>query len=213
MTGRIAILAGASGLVGGSLLRLLLDDPDYDRVVALGRRAPSIADPKLDAQVVDFAALPGIVGTDAFCCLGTTMRLAGSRAAFRQVDHDHVLAFAAAARQGGATRLALVSSVGADPTSGTYYLRVKGETERGVAALGFAGLDIFRPSLLLGPRQSRRPAEAVAQAVLPLLDPLLPTRYRALDHRLVARAMQAAMRLPPAHRIHHVAEIRRLAAA
>lgn len=213
MTGRVALLAGASGLVGGCLLRLLLDDPAYDRVVALGRRSLAVGHAKLEALSVDFAALPTVAVTDAFCCLGTTMRLAGSRAAFRQVDHDHVLAFAAAARQGGATRLALVSSVGADPASGTFYLRVKGEAERSVAALGFAGLDVFRPSLLLGPRQGRRPAEAVAQAVMPLLNPLLPTRYRALDHRLVARAMLAAMRLPPAHRVHHVADIPRLATA
>lgn len=213
MTGRVALLAGASGLVGGCLLRLLLDDPGYDRVVALGRRAPSIAHPKLEARTVDFAALPIIAASDAFCCLGTTMRRAGSREAFRRVDHDHVLAFAAMARKGDATRLALVSSVGADPASGTFYLRVKGEAERSVAALGFTGLDIFRPSLLLGPRQDRRPAETVAQVVMPLLKPLLPARYRALDHQLVARAMRAAMGLPPAHRVHHVAEIQRLATA
>ena len=194
---RIALLAGASGLVGGRLLQHLLADPAFERVIALGRRVPPIAHPKLDARVVDFAALPPVAATDASCCLGTTLRKAGSRAAFRLVDHDHAVAFAAMARAGGATRYGLVSSVGADAGSGTFYLQVKGEVEQAVAALGFAGLVICRPGLLLGPRAERRPAEALAQRLAPLLNPLLPGRYKSIDHAVVARAMLAAAKLPP----------------
>jgi uncharacterized protein YbjT (DUF2867 family) len=208
MVERVALLAGASGLVGSALLRLLLADAGFDRVIAIGRRPLPVIHPKLDAQIVDFAALPAIATTDAFCCLGTTIRAAGSQAAFRAVDHDHVLAVA---RSASGARSYLVSSVGADTEARNFYLRVKGETERDVAALGHPGLDIFRPSLLLGPRADRRPAEAIAQALMPLVNPLLPTRYRAVDHAAVAGAMLAAARLPPERqRIHHVAEILRL---
>jgi len=203
-------VAGASGLVGTRLLRYLLADSGCGRVVALGRRPLPVLHPKLEARLVDFAALPALAADAAFCCLGTTMRAAGSREAFRRVDHDHVVAFAAAARAGNASRFLLVSSVGADAGARNFYLRVKGEAEQAVAALGFAGLDILRPGLMLGPRPERRPTEALAQRLLPLVNPLLPSRYRAIDHDVVARAMAAALHLPPTPgRIHHYAEMRR----
>jgi uncharacterized protein YbjT (DUF2867 family) len=209
MAGRVAIIAGASGLVGSALLRLLLADAAFDRIVALGRRPLPLIHPKLEPQVVDFATLSALVATDAFCCLGTTIRAAGSQAAFRAVDHDHVVAFA---RSVGFARFYLVSSVGADASARNFYLRVKGETERDVAALDHAGLDIFRPSLLLGPRADRRPVETLAQALTPLVNPLLPVKYRAVDHGAVARAMRTTAGLPRARqRIHGVAEILRLA--
>jgi uncharacterized protein YbjT (DUF2867 family) len=213
MAGRVAVLAGASGLVGAALLRLLLLDAAFERVIALARRPLPLAQPKLDVRIVDFPALPAISATDAFCCLGTTIRKAGSQAAFRQVDHDHVVAFARAARDGGAAGFLLVSSVGADAQAGNFYLRVKGETEDSVAAIGFPGLDIMRPSLLLGPRPERRPTEALAQVLMLLANPLLPIKYRAIDHALVARAMLAAAHLPAEpRRVLHVADIRKLAA-
>lgn len=203
-----ALIAGASGFVGSRLLQLLLTDPDCEDVVALGRRPLPFLHPKLEARIVDFAALPAVAATDAFCCLGTTIRVAGSQAAFRQVDHDHVVAFAGAARAGGATRMHLLSSVGADAAARNFYLKVKGETEADVAALGFPGLDIFRPSLLLGPRLEFRFGEAVARVAMPLINPILPSRYRAIDRDVVARAMLAAAKAPPVpRRVLHYAEM------
>jgi uncharacterized protein YbjT (DUF2867 family) len=191
-----AWIAGASGLVGGELLRLLLVAPEYERVVAIGRRAPSLTHPKLTVLVADFTALEPVVADwaadDAFCCLGTTMRDAGSREAFRAVDHAAVLAFAWAAKRAGARRFFVVSALGADPGSRVFYCRVKGETEAALAVLGFGTLTVFRPGLLLGRRARFRLGERVAAALLWLAEPLLVGRlrkYRALGAAVVARAM------------------------
>lgn len=191
-----AWIAGASGLVGGELLRLLLDAPEYDRVVALGRRPLEINHPKLVSLTVDFAALEkkttDLGGDDAFCCLGTTIKDAGSREAFRAVDHAAVLAFAWAAQRGGAKRFFLVSALGADVQSRVFYSRVKGETEAALQVLGFGTLGIFQPGLLLGKRARFRLGERVAEAMLWLAEPLLLGRlrkYRAIEAATVARAM------------------------
>jgi len=193
---RTALIAGASGLVGGFLLRQLLDAPEYDRVVALGRRPLDLTHSRLGQVTADFASLDKVAADlrcdDAFCCLGTTIGRAGSRDAFRAVDHAAVLAFAWAAQRGGAARFFAVSSMGADARSRVFYHRVKGETESALEVLGFRTLAIFRPSLLLGPRAESRPGERFAAAVLWLADPLLlgPLRpYRAIEAEVVARAM------------------------
>ncbi|HEY8994343.1 MAG TPA: oxidoreductase [Lacunisphaera sp.] len=192
-----AFIAGASGLIGRSLLDQLLAAPEYDRVVSLGRRKlQDVSHPKLRQVVVDFAALDGAVTEqscdDAFCCLGTTIRQAGSREAFRAVDHGAVLAFAWAARRQGAGRFFVVSALGADPESRIFYNRVKGETEVALEVLGFETLAVFRPSLLLGKRQEMRPGERLMIPVFWLAEPLLLGRlrkYRAIRADVVARAM------------------------
>lgn len=192
----IALLAGASGLVGSFLLHQLLESPEYDRVIALGRRPLDFAHPKLTQVTADFAALDQVAADlrcdDAFCCLGTTIKRAGSPAAFRAVDHAAVLAFAWAARRTGARRFFLVSALGADARSRVFYSRVKGETEEALEVLGFQTLAIFRPSLLLGPRREKRPGERIGAMVLWLAEPLLLGRlrqYRAIRAEVVARAM------------------------
>ena len=194
--GRSALLLGATGLVGGHVLELLLDDPATRRVVVLARRPSGRAHPKLEerigplegmeAHAADFAA-------DAvFCCLGTTIRAAGSREAFRRVDHGYPVAAARLAAARGAGAFLLVSAAGADARSRIFYNQVKGEAERDVAASGVPRVVILRPSLLLGHRDENRPGEAIAQKLLPRLSPLLVgplRRYRAIDARAVARAM------------------------
>jgi len=191
-----ALIAGASGLVGGELLQLLLAAPEYDRVIALGRRPLGIDHPKLVSLTVDFAALEKAAADlrcdDAFCCLGTTIKDAGSREAFRAVDHAAVLAFAWAAQRAGAKRFFVVSALGADPDSRVFYSRVKGETEAALQVLGFGTLAVFRPGLLLGQRARFRLGERVSAAVLWLVEPLLLGRfrkYRAIEAVTVARAM------------------------
>ncbi len=189
-------MAGASGLVGGFLLAELLASDDYERVVSLGRRVLPLTHPKLVQRVVDFAALDAVAaefrGDDVFCALGTTIRRAGSREAFRAVDQVAVLALAWAARRAGATRFFVVSSVGADAQSRVFYSRVKGEMEDALAVMDFPTLAIFRPSLLRGPRAEKRIGESLAAAGLWLVEPLMVgglRKYRSIHAEVVARAM------------------------
>lgn len=193
---RTALIAGASGLVGASLLRQLLAGTEYDRVVSVGRRKLELDHPKLTQLLVDFTALDGVAAAlqcdDAFCCLGTTIRRAGSREAFRAVDHTAVLALAWAVRQQGAQRFFVVSALGADPGSRVFYNRVKGEMEAALMVLGFGTLGIFRPSLLLGKREQPRFGEALAALALWAAEPLLLggwRKYRSIPAGVVARAM------------------------
>lgn len=158
------LLAGATGLVGSQVLRLRGD------IVPVGRRATGVA----GEIVADFAALPPLPPAQvAVSALGTTIRAAGSQAAFRAVDHAAVLAFARAAQAVGVRHFIVITAVGADAGSSVFYSRVKGEVERDLAALGFDRLDIVQPGLIIGPRADRRPVEAFFQWLAPLLNPLL----------------------------------------
>lgn len=192
----IALIAGASGLVGSRLLTELLAAPEYDRVVSVGRRLLPREHPKLTQEVADFAALEkngtDLRCDDAFCCLGTTIRQAGSQEEFRAVDHAAVLAFAWAARRNGARRFFVVSALGADSRSRVFYNRVKGETEEALQVLDFKTLAIFRPSLLLGRRERPRPGERFLAVLLWLAEPMLfgsLRKYRSIRAGVVARAM------------------------
>jgi uncharacterized protein YbjT (DUF2867 family) len=191
-----ALIAGGSGLVGGFLLQQLLATPEYDRVVAVGRRPLGLSHPKLVQVTAEFAGLDKVTADlrcdDAFCCLGTTIKQAGSPDAFRAVDHGAVLAFAWAARRNGAQRFFAVSSLGANAQSRVFYNRVKGETEEALEVLEFQTLGIFRPSLLLGPRPESRLGERFGAILMWLAEPLLQgslRKYRAIEAEVVARAM------------------------
>ena len=205
---RTVLVAGGTGLVGSACLRHLLARPAFGRVIAIGRRAPGLRDPRLEPRLVDLDALDGLElpAIDvAFCALGTTIANAGSQAAFKRVDFDGVLAFARLAVRASARHFVLVSSVGADAESRNFYLRVKGETEQAVARLEFRAVSILRPGLLIGPRVESRAAEAVARAVVPLANPLLVgplRRYRAISADEVGAAMvSAAERDRPGQRV------------
>jgi uncharacterized protein YbjT (DUF2867 family) len=195
---RTALVAGASGLVGGCLLDTLLEDARYREVHSLGRRALARQHPKLVQHTVDFSRLEGEAlpaAQDAFCCLGTTIKKAGSQDAFRAVDHDAVLAFAKAARAVGVQRFLVVTALGANARSRIFYNRVKGQVEEALASLGFESLVILQPSLLLGERTENRPGERAATAVSRALAPLLrPLASRPIEARTVARAMATLAR-------------------
>ena len=164
-----ALIAGATGLIGGHVLRRLLAHPWYSRVEVLVRRELPIRDPKFTQRIVDFeqleAGVPGIAPDEVFCCLGTTIRKAGSEEAFRRVDYDYPLALARLAQAAGAGKFMMVSALGADPKSSMFYSRVKGEVEQAVAAIGSPAASLLRPSLLLGSRAENRPAEKIGTAV------------------------------------------------
>jgi uncharacterized protein YbjT (DUF2867 family) len=198
--GKHAVLAGATGLVGERCLGGLLEHPAYSRVTVWSRRPLSRTHPKLAVELVDFEALPPLPGdcAEVFCCLGTTIRIAGTQEAFRRVDHDYPVALAERARAAGARQFLLVSSLGADAQSKTFYLQVKGETERDIAALGLPRHLFFRPSLLLGDRHEHRRGESAAIIASRFLAPLLigPMRkYRPVEADDVAAAMVQAANL------------------
>jgi uncharacterized protein YbjT (DUF2867 family) len=187
-------VAGGSGLVGGELVQLLLGDGAFERVIAAGRRPLPLQHEKLRSATVDFADPASFEALDApdaaFCCLGTTIKKAGSPEAFRGVDHGAVLGFAKAALARGARVFLHVTALGADAGSRALYNRVKGEVEEAVAELGFESVYTFRPSILDGEREESRPLErvglAVGRALAPLLGKYRPTRARAVAEAMVA---------------------------
>jgi len=188
---RPALLAGATGLVGRALAAQW---PGPEPLHLLVRREAPASGPAQRVHVVDFAALPPLPRAEwAFCCLGTTIKAAGSEAAFRAVDHDAVLAFARAAVAAGVTRFGVVSALGADARSRNFYSRTKGEMESALPAIGFRQVVIARPSLLAGDRaslgQPARAGEALALAVARPLARLIPKAWRPIDAATVARAL------------------------
>src|SRR5436190_4644990 len=169
---RTALLAGATGLIGNHVLQFLLADRTWGRVITVGRRITPHKHEKLEQRVLDLGELETVSDLthvdDVFCCLGTTIKQAGSQPAFRRVDHAFVLGVAHAGLHAGATQFLLVSAIGADPASRVFYSRVKGETESAVRRLGFPSIQIFRPSHLLGERSEFRLGERIAMVVAPL---------------------------------------------
>ena len=199
------LIAGATGLVGATVLRHALADGRVTRVVAPTRRALPPT-PRLLNPVVDFAHLPADAdwwaADAAVCALGTTIAKAGSQEAFRRVDHDYVVGFAQLARRHGTRAFALTSAFGADATSRVFYNRVKGETEAAVAACGYPSLTTIRPGVIGGDRAERRPAERAAITVLGLLGPVLPRAWRISPAEHIARALlAAALAAEPGHHI------------
>jgi uncharacterized protein YbjT (DUF2867 family) len=198
------LLSGASGLVGREVLSRLLAPGEPFQVVAPSRAPLGLASARLQNPVYDVKtaqrrgdsglqrSLAGLKADVWICALGTTMAKAGNQAAFVAVDRDLVLKFAGIARALGARHAILVSSVGANPRSGSFYLRVKAEAERGLAEQNFPRVDILRPGLLLGDRDERRPAEHLAQMLAPIYNPFLLgplARYRAIPAGTVADAV------------------------
>ncbi len=210
------LLAGGTGLVGRELARLLLEGRPRAGLHQIVRRKPADADARAVWHVVDFAALPALpAAEEACCCLGTTIKTAGSQAAFRAVDFDAVLAFARAARAAGAKRFAVVSALGASTRSATFYNRVKGEMEAAVAGLGFDSVVIARPSLLAGDRETTgQPMRSGEQWALRLTAPfagLIPKSVRPIQARCVAKGLLAALReARPGVRIVESAELQDL---
>lgn len=186
------ILLGATGLVGSHVLELALADARISEIIAPTRR-PIPERTGLFAPLLDFEHLPENASwwhADAvICALGTTMKKAGSREAFRRIDHHYPLEAARLARHHGVPTFVLNSATGADPDSRFFYNRVKGELERDLRAAGFASLTLVRPGLISGPRTEFRLGERAAEAVLKTTGPLLPRRWRINPASNIARAM------------------------
>lgn len=216
---RNALIAGATGLVGKHLLSLLLNSQQYKKVYVLSRRPLGLEHPKLEEVIIDFDALPEQelpAAEDVFCCLGTTMKKAGSKEAFRKVDFVYPYELAQKALQKGAEQYLLVSAMGANRRSFFFYNRVKGEVEEGISKLsGYKSIAIFRPSLLLGERPDERLGEDIAKRLMRFIKPLMigPLRkYRGIHARTVANGMlKAAEQRPRGVHIYESEEIKPLA--
>jgi len=197
---RKALLAGATGLVGSALLPLLCDSATYSEVHVLVRRSVAglAAHAKARVHTVDFSRLPHDLPAvdDVYIALGTTIKVAGSRDAFRQVDFTFVVDTARAARTRGATRLAVVSALGADARSRIFYNRVKGDMQAAIATLGFESVTIAQPSLLVGDRavlgQPVRAGEVWGERLFGAIRWLVPSGIRPVRARDVAAAMLTA---------------------
>lgn len=199
MDSKTAIIAGASGLIGRSLTQSLLQSKNYGQVIALVRKPLGIQHEKLKELTVDFDRLSEMTdfpqGDDIFCCLGTTMKKAGSKEAFYKVDFTYCYEFAKAALNAGADRFFLISAMGSNKKSRFFYNRVKGEIEDKVSFLNYRTIYIFKPSLIRGPREERRPGEKFAQFITKLIPFIGPwKKYRPIHADKIADAMMKVAR-------------------
>ncbi len=216
---RSAIVAGASGLVGDRVLRRLLAGGAYDRVVALVRGPLNVTHRKLEQRTIDYERIGRMSAfpraEDVFCCLGTTLRKAGSPEAFRKVDVEYVARLAEACARAGSAQFLLVSAVGADARSRNFYLRCKGEAENLVRALPFPSVHVFRPSFLVGVRRESRPGETIGIALARLISFAMlgpARRYRPTRADDVAKAMVAVARdAPPGIHVYEAGAMQELA--
>lgn len=217
---KTAVIIGASGLVGSHLLNYLLASPIYTKVVSLGRKKLEVKSEKLEQYIVDFnkygSYAPLLQGDDLYISFGTTIAKAGSREEFKKIDFQYVYQVAKTASENRMNQLLLVSSVGADPNSFIFYLRVKGELEEAVKQLKFWSVHIFRPSILLGDRPESRFGESAAKVLGKGLDFILRgllTKYKPVEAETVAKAMvtkaqelKSGIHIYPSHWIQRLSE-------
>ena len=194
-----AIVFGATGFIGSHLLRDLLDNPDYERVIAVARKPLALSHARLTTLIGDLASLPALkpqlVADEVFIALGTTRKHTPDEAEYYKIDHDYPVLAAEIAKANGAKSVFLVTAVGANAASSVFYVRTKGEVERDVLALNFDHTHIFRPSMILGERDEDRPRERMIIAVWNVINPLLVgpvDRYRGLTGEEIARAIANA---------------------
>jgi len=196
-TTRTALIAGSSGLIGGQCLQNLLDDPSYSEVIALVRKPLLVKHRKLKEEITSFNStleqtLSSITANEVFCCLGSTIKKAGSQEAFRKVDYDLVVTIADIMRRHGAEQFIVISAMGANSTSKVFYNRIKGEMEEAIKGLGYPCVRIIRPSLLLGHREEFRLGERIGVMMSPLLKMVLVgslKKYSPVEAVAVARFM------------------------
>lgn len=199
---KTAIILGSTGLVGSYLMDLLLSGDEYEHVISFVRKATGLSHPKLKEYVIDFDKSEYykelIKGDDLFCCLGTTIKKAGSQEAFSKVDLAYPITFANLAKENGLKKYLLISSIGANAKSSAFYLNVKGQCEEQLKKIGLPSVIILRPSLLLGKRQEFRFGERLSQFFMRMFSFLMVGRlrkYKPIQSYYVAEAMYNAAQL------------------
>ena len=215
---RTAILFGATGLIGNLLLDELIQSDEYAEIKIFVRQPIEISHEKIKEFAVDFSNLDSFLnhvsGDDIFICLGTTIKKAGSIKKMEEIDRDLPAKLASAAIANGVKRIAVVSSLGADPRSNNYYLRIKGEMEQEILKLKFQNTAILRPSMLLGERKEKRAGETAGKFVMTVFNPILigkMKKYRAIHGRDVAKAMVMILQKDQIKNIYESDELQRLA--
>jgi uncharacterized protein YbjT (DUF2867 family) len=211
-----AVLFGASGFIGSSLLEELLKNPDYDQVIVVVRKKLKTEHSKLTTLIGDLQSLPNIKdqiqGDDVFITLGTTKKKIPQQDEYYKVDHDYPVLAAKIAKENGAKSVFLVTSAGANAQSIVFYIRTKGELERDILALNFEHTHLFRPSMLLGHREEDRPMEKLYIRLWSAIDPIFVgplSLYRGIDGKDVAKAMvNAAQQTSGKVKLHHWKEMR-----
>lgn len=203
MEKRSAIVAGASGLTGSQLVTFLCENEAYEKVTIIVRKEFQYSHPKLEIKIknLDQVTNEDFEGVqDFFCCLGSTIKKAGSKEAFEQVDLIAPIQMGKRAQSQGVKHMLVISAMGANPESAVYYNRVKGMMEEKVSILSLPHVSIFRPSLLIGKRQEFRLGERLAEKVMKLLSPVFVgplKKYRAIEAKQVAFAMMhKALEIP-----------------
>lgn len=196
MKSKIALVLGATGLVGEKLINLLTKDDYYESIILLNRRQVGYQNPKIKEKVVDFEDIESLIKqvnvNDIFCCIGTTIKKAGSKEAFEKVDFDIPVAMGKIAERSGVKNFIVISSLGADEKSNNFYSSVKGRMENKMMQYKLQHLTILRPSLLLGKRDEKRTGEGIAQIIFSLFGILMIgplKKYKAISAQKVAAAM------------------------
>ncbi len=195
---RTAIVLGASGLIGNELLQLLLADSQFNKVKVFVRKKLTITHEKLEQHIIDFNSITDctelIKGDVFFCCIGTTIKTAGSKEAFLKVDYEYPTQFAKIAKANGLKHALFISSLGADKNASNFYLKVKGDTEFVLEQLDFENLTLLRPSLLLGKRNEFRFGETIAKIFMTIFSFIFIgkiKKYKPIQAITVAKAMYA----------------------
>ncbi len=194
--GKTALIIGASGLVGNELLKQLLADSSFEKIKIFVRKRIPTEDSKLEQIIINFDYISSyydlIKGDVLFCCMGTTIKTAGSKDAFIKVDYTYPMEFAKIAKQNGVKKMLLISSIGADKTASNFYLKVKGDIEESLGKLNFESLIILRPSMLLGSRKEFRFGESAGKIFMKLFTFTFIgklKKYRAIEVSAAAKAM------------------------
>jgi uncharacterized protein YbjT (DUF2867 family) len=191
-----AILLGASGLIGGELLKLLLADPNYSKVKIIVRKKLPVTNEKLEQIIADFSTIEAhkkkLKADVVFSCLGSTKKKTPNLKEYYQIDHDYPVLVGKLAKDQGVKSFHIVSSLGANSSSSGFYLRMKGETEDDIEKIGFKSYHIYRPSLLTGDRKEKRIVDNIGEVIMKIIDPLLLgsfKKYRSISGKTVASAM------------------------
>lgn len=194
---KTALIIGSTGLIGNDLLKLLLENSDYDKVIAFSKREIDLIHPKLEVKIIDFDKSQtyenSIKGDDFFCTIGTIIKQAGSKEAFRKVDYEYPKQFATIALKNGIKQFLLISSLGADATSNNFYLKTKGEIEQFLKSTTFDSVAILRPSLLLGDRKEFRLGEKIGSFMMNTFSFLFLGKlkmYKPIQSKTVAKALE-----------------------
>jgi uncharacterized protein YbjT (DUF2867 family) len=218
MSQRKALIFGSTGLIGNLLLEELILSAEYSEIKTFVRQPTGVSEIKVQEFAVDFSNPDSysnlITGDDIFICLGTTIKKAGSVKKMEEIDRDLPVRIASTASANGVKRIAVVSSIGANPGSSNYYMRIKGEMEREIMKLKFENTAIVRPSMLLGERKERRAGETAGKVVMKIVNPLLVgkmKKYRGIHGRDVARAMIDILKKDPVKIVYDSDELQQIA--